>query len=146
MVRPQFPDYGAFLSWPAEGHGWIHADDVSRVRQLIPSNRVFRRDAFDGLFYHYRYGHSTFRLRPCLWLPLSWEGFNIGDHVETIGLSLQRELFLARIVEMHYERYKNRIVYRLKRRSHTIPRNFTAHEIRLCRARGLPAREVAKRS
>ena len=37
---------------------------LALVRRLIPSPRVFRRERFDGLHYHLRYGRWQIRLRP----------------------------------------------------------------------------------
>ncbi len=48
-MRPELPDYGVFLRWPAAGTAWIHAEDRALVARWIPGNHVFRRESYDGL-------------------------------------------------------------------------------------------------
>ena len=131
MVWPQFPQYGCFPRWPEDGQGWIHPQDVSLVTSLVPSERVMRRESFDGTYYHYRYGRFRFRLRPCLWLKVQSDGLDIGDEVETIGVGLERELFVGEIFGMYYVRRKGCILYRLRRAGNLVPRLYTASQMRL---------------
>lgn len=126
-----FPQYGLFPRWPEEGQGWIHPADVSLVTRFIPSERVMRRDAFDGAFYHYRYGKHRFRLRPCLWLPVAAEGVDVDDEVETIGINGQRELFVGSVAGMYYVRRKGRLLYRLRRGDYVLPKLFLREHLRL---------------
>lgn len=128
---PPLPDYGIIARWPADGQGFIHPDDVTIATRCFPSERVFRRDRFDGVYYHYRYGDIRFRLRPSMWLKVEPEGIDIGDSVETIGLGLERELFVATVWGMYYVRRKGRIVYRLRRTDTVVPRLYTADQLRL---------------
>lgn len=131
MLKNEFPEYGIFARWPENGQAFIHPSDVSIVRKCIPSERVMRRDSFDGTYYHYRYGDVRFRLRPCMWLAVKAEGFDIGDQVETIGHGMERELFVANIWGMHYIRRKSHIVYRLKRADKVVPNLYTSDQLRL---------------
>lgn len=126
-----FPQYGLMPRWPADGEGFIHPEDISVVNRLIPSERVLRRDSFDGQYYHYRYGDLAFRLRPCLWLPIAGEGLDIGDEVESIGVGMQRDLFVGVITGMHYVRRKGRIAYRLRRHEQTQKRLYLREHLRL---------------
>lgn len=129
-ILPPLPDYGVFLRTPADGHDWFHPEDEPLIRGLIPSNRVFCRYHFDGEFYHFRYGSTQFRLRPCLWLPVAGEGIDIGDQVETIGVGMQVELFVSEVVGMHFSQRDRRILYQLA--SHPISdRMFTHDQLRL---------------
>ena len=114
-MRPELPDYGTFPRWPDDGSAWIHPDDRAIVMQMIPGERIFRRDRWDGTFYYYSYGDSHFRLKPCMWLPLTNEGVDIGDLVETIGLGMERELFVGHVVDAIYSAEEGRCVYRLSR-------------------------------
>ena len=50
-----------------------------------------------------------------MWLKVREEGIDVGDQVETIGLGLERERFVAKLWGIYYLRRKGRIVYRLKR-------------------------------
>ena len=130
MVWPQFPQYGCFFRWPADGQGWIHPADVPLVLRCLPSERVVRRDSFDGVYYHYRYGDLCFRLRPCLWRTVTPEGFDVGDQVETTGVGLQRELFVGQIAGMYYVQRKGRILYRLRHADQLVPRLYSSDHLR----------------
>ena len=130
-MRPELPDYGTFPRWPAEGSDWIHPDDLETVMHLVPSERVFRREQFDGEFYHYRYGDIHFRLKPCMWLPLENEGVDIGDLVETTGLAMERELFIAHVSEALFAPDEGRCVYRLSRVELTDDRLYGCDEFRV---------------
>lgn len=115
MVRwPPLPDYGCFFRWPADDASFIHPSDVAVVTKLIPGERVLRRFHFDDTFYHYSYGRYRFRLRPAMWTAVKHEGLDIGDEVETTGLGLERERFVARIWGMHFSRRHGQILYRLR--------------------------------
>jgi len=130
-MRPELPDYGTFPRWPAEGSAWIHPDDRAVVMHLVPGERVFRRERFDGVFYYYRYGDTHFRLKPCMWLPLEDEGVDIGDLVETVGLGLERELFIAHVVDALYLASEGRCVYRLARAELVDDRLYGCDEFRV---------------
>jgi hypothetical protein len=117
--------------WPENGQEFIHPEDVPVVSRLIPSERVLRRDSFDGTHYQYAYGRFQFRLRPCLWLPITGEGFDIGDEVETMGIGMERDLFVGVITGMYYVRRKGRIVYRLRRGEQTQRRLYVCEHLRL---------------
>ncbi len=112
-MRPELPDYGAFLRWPGDGSAWIYPDDRAIVMRMIPGERVFRRHRFDGNYYHYQYGETRFRLQPCMWLPIPGEGVDIGDLVETIGFALERELFVGTVLEALFVEGEGRVLYRI---------------------------------
>lgn len=127
----EFPQYGIYPRWPEDGQGWIHPDDVAVVSKLLPSERVVRRESFDGTYYRCRYGKWTFRLRPALWLQINAEGLDVGDEVETIGLGMERDLFVGEVIGMYYVRRKGRIAYRLRRADQNMPRLFLREHLRL---------------
>jgi len=114
-VAPVLPDYGVFLRSPADGSDWIHPDDHGIVDGMVPSKRVFCRFLYEDDFYHFRYGDIVFRLRPCLWLPVRGEGFDIGDRVETTGVGLSQELFVTEITGMVFDDSAGEIRYQLAR-------------------------------
>lgn len=114
-VAPVLPDYGVFLRSPADGSDWIHPDDHRIVDGMVPSKRVFCRFLYEDDFYHFRYGDIVFRLRPCLWLPVRGEGFDIGDRVETTGVGLSQELFVTEITGMMFDDSAGEIRYQLAR-------------------------------
>lgn len=126
-----FPQYGLMPRWPENGEGFIHPEDVAIVSRLIPTERVLRRDSFDGQYYHYRYGVLAFRLLPCMWLPIAGEGLDIGDDVEVMGVGMERDLFVGVITGMYYVRRKGRILYRLRRGVQTQQRLHLREHLRL---------------
>ena len=130
MQWPRLPDYGCFLRWPEDGQGFIHPDDVATVMKLIPSTRVMKRLSFDGVYYHYGYGQLRFRLRPAMWLAVRDEGIEIGDQVETTGLGLEREHFVAKVWGMYYVPRKGCILYRLRRGDQVAPRLYKGDQLR----------------
>lgn len=130
MQWPRLPDYGCFLRWPENGQGFIHPDDVATVTQLIPSTRVMKRVSFDGTYYHYRYGRLQFRLRPAMWSTVRTDGMEIGDQVETTGLGLERDRFVATVWGMYYVPRKGCILYRLRRGGQVVPRLYTADQLK----------------
>jgi hypothetical protein len=131
MQWPQLPDYGCFLRWPENGQAFIHPEDVATVTRLIPSPRVIKRRAFDGTFYHFQYGKLHFRLRPAMWLPIRSEGIEIGDRVETTGMGLERERFVAEVWGMYYVQRKGCILYRLRRAQQVVPKLYPLDQLKL---------------
>lgn len=131
MEWPKLPDYGCIFRWPQDGQAFIHPDDVPVATRCFPSERVFRRDRFDGVYYHYSYGAIQFRLRPSMWLKVKPDGIDIGDRVETIGTSLERDLFVAQVWGMYLVRRKGCILYRLRRGGKTVPNLFLASHLRV---------------
>lgn len=129
-VAPVFPDYGVFLRSPADGSNWIHPDDHEIVAGMVPSKRVFCRFLYENGFYHFRYGDIVFRLRPCLWLPLRGEGFDLGDRVETTGVGLSQELFVSEITGMFFNDSAGEICYQLAR-TPTSGKLYSAEHLRL---------------
>ena len=130
MQWPRLPDFGCFTRWPENGQGFIHPEDVPVVTKLIPSERVLKRLSFDGVYYHYRYGRLQFRLRPAMWLSVRSEGIEIGDQVETIGLGMERDRFVARVWGMYYVARKGCILYRLRRAEQVVPNLYTGGNLR----------------
>ena len=131
MQWPPLPDYGCFPRWPADDESFIHADDRTVALRCLPSYRVLRREKFDGTYYHYSYGQLSFRLTPVMWLPVRYEGIDIGDEVETVGVSLERELFVGSVWGMYFVSRKGCILYRLKRGDLAVPRLYPAKSLRL---------------
>ena len=129
-MRPQLPDYGTFTHWPDGGRALIHPDDMLIATEVVPSSRVLKRSRFDGIFYHFHYGPDLFfRIRPCMWLKLDWEGFDVGDQVEVSGLGMVREPFIARITEMRFAKRSRRIEYSLDQAGKFQPRTYLADEL-----------------
>ena len=43
------PKYGVYLWWPV-AEDWVHRDDLDTANELIPSDRVFRREEYDDQY------------------------------------------------------------------------------------------------
>jgi hypothetical protein len=65
-----------------------------------------------------------------MWLRVAAEGFDIGDVVETVGIGLEQELFIAEIVGMYYVPRKGCLAYRLKRSGRLMPGIFLSKQMR----------------
>ncbi len=129
-LPPDLPDYGIFPRVPADGTDWIHPDDIDLIQGQIPSDKIFCRYRYEDGYYHFRFGATRFRLRPCLWLPVKIEGIEIGDRVETIGVGLQIEGIVTEVIGMHYRTRERQIVYRLANNPLS-ERLYTADQLRL---------------
>jgi hypothetical protein len=128
-MRPELPDYGVYLQWPQEGLEWIHPDDISTVESLIPSDRVFLRESFDGTYYHLRYGEIRFRVLPSMWNVVRGEDFQIGDHVEIRSQNEQNMPGLGVISEMRFAQETQRIHYTVVQREFPLPTHFLAEDL-----------------
>jgi hypothetical protein len=126
---PPLPDMGVYLNWPEAGLEAIHPDDRELAQELIPSDRVFRRTSFDGIYYTVEYGNASFRIKPSLWLQLADEGFHIGDRVEVPSRMMQADPMIAVIAEMRYSAAQGAILYTLLHNEMPFPRGFTAPEL-----------------
>ena len=131
MQWPQLPDYGCFLRWPQNGQSFIHPDDLATVSRLIPSPRVIQRRSFDGTYYHFQYGQLQFRLRPAMWLAVQSEGIDIGDKIETTGLGLERDRFVAIVWGMYFVQRKGCILYRLRRAGQVVTTLYSREQLKL---------------
>lgn len=127
---PELPDWGAYLQWPEAGTQWIHPDDVDLVQRLIPSNRVFLRSGFDGMYYLLSYGEFKLRVKPTLWTKLEDDGFRIGDMVEVDGVDHERESMIATIGEKRFNVETHTIGYTLIHRELPIDRIYLAAELK----------------
>lgn len=131
MQWPPLPDFGIIPRWPIDGDDFIHPDDHDAATKCFPSERVLRRESFNGTYYQYSYGKLRFRLKPIMWLKVDHEGIDMGDQVETIGLGLERELFVASVWGMHYVRRKGCIAYRLRRGDQRVPKLYTRDQLKV---------------
>ena len=66
-----------------------------------------------------------------MWLKVDYEGIDIGDQVETVGIGLERERFVATVWGIHYVRRKGRMAYRLRRGDQVAPRLYTRDQLKL---------------
>jgi hypothetical protein len=126
---PPLPDMGVYLTWPEKGLDAIHPNDRVLAEQLIPSDRVFLRTAFDGAYYTVEYGKQSIRIQPSLWLQVKDEGFRIGDQVEVPSRMMQNDPMIAVILEMRYSQENGIIHYLLLHNEMPVEHPFTAEDL-----------------
>lgn len=109
--------FGVCLWWPSDSIAWVHPEDREIAERLVPGNRIFKRQECN----HYAdrelgyslisYGPQQFRVLPAIWLPVKFEGFEIGDFVEIKSRLGRRRPTIGTIREMHWNRLALRIDY-----------------------------------
>lgn len=126
---PLLPDMGVYLTWPEQGLLAIHPDDRAIAEELIPSDRVFRRTAFDGTYYTAEFGDRTIRIKPSLWLQVKDEGLKIGDQVEVPSRMMQADPLIGVIIDMRYCQDQSCIRYGLLHGDMPLDYTFLADEL-----------------
>jgi hypothetical protein len=130
IAWPEMPDCGVYRFWPEAGYAWIHPDDVAVAESWIPSDRVFRRHSFDGVYYRLQYGDVAIRVKPTLWIRVPDEHLWVGDQVEILGDFRTNEPSIASISEVRYDQLLQRIVYTLVQRGIVLDRPYVLEELR----------------
>ena len=109
--------FGVCLWWPDESLSWIHPEDIEIAERLVPGDRIFKRQecpnyADRELGYSLiSYGGDRFRALPAIWLPIQFEGFEIGDFVEIKSRLGRRRAAIGTIKEIRWNRLGQRIAY-----------------------------------
>ena len=129
LKRP--PRFGVFLTWPAEGSDWVHPQDIERANEMIPSDRVFRREDLDEHYSILTYGSQTIRVRPSMWLEVETDGYEIGDTVEIKSNFGRQKPLIARIEEILWNKREQRIEYVLKQEGRILQKRSLADEFRM---------------
>ena len=129
LKRP--PVYGVFRWWPENGENWIHPFDIGIVRQLIPGNRVFRREDLDQNWRLVSYGDIRFRIRSAIWYEVAHEGFDVGEFVEIKSRMGKAAPFIGRIKEMIWNQRYQHIEYFLYRSDSIQSRAYLAEDMTL---------------
>ena len=143
LKRPD--QYGVYLWWPEEGTEWVHPYDVPKALDHIPSNTVFRKSEFDEEYSLISSGDLRIRVKPALWLPIAFEGFNIDDFVEVKSEFGRNEAFVAVVCEMKWQTWQQRIEYRLARAGRRLPKTYLAKSLRHAdRLNRVPVRPAVK--
>ncbi len=129
--RPKLPDWGVFLNWPQKGLDWIHPDDVSVVKAMIPGQRVFKRSAWDESYYTFVYGEAAIRLKPTLWLRLEQRlDLEVGQQVELLARLGRNDPGVFRVAEILWDAERGCVTFCLKRDGLVLPRPFTRQDLR----------------
>ena len=121
--------YGAYLWWPEDGNDWIHPYDVPIAMDNIPGNLVFRRSDLDQDYSLIAHGSLKIRVRPTLWYPIEFEGFNVGDFVEVCSHCGKNQPLVASIIFMRWNKNSKRIEYSLEKSGRQIPQSFHASDL-----------------
>lgn len=126
---PTLPDFGIYTIWPEQGLDAFHPEDRDKIDGWIPSDHVMERFAFDGEYYHVRYGDRlSFRVKPILWSQVRDEGHRLGDQVEVLGNNMQNEAVVAKILEMRFSQVHSAIEYVLEHNLMRVEKAYLAHE------------------
>lgn len=124
------PKYGCYPWWPEDGDDWLHPEDVATARQMIPSDRVFRRDGRSGDYLLMHYGDVTLRVRRTLWLEVRPEGFEIGDWVEVLSRGMKNTPRTGTICEMFWDQGEQTIRYQILENDQPIESLYTRADLR----------------
>ncbi|MAT72457.1 MAG: hypothetical protein CMJ58_23390 [Planctomycetaceae bacterium] len=123
------PRYGYYPWWPENGDAWLHPEDVSLARTLIPSPRVFTRDGESGPFVILHYGEVRLRVKRTLWQEVPGEGFEIGDWVEVLSRMRTNDPRTAVICERHWDERERGLRYQVAANDAAIPRWYAAIDL-----------------
>ena len=129
-LRPDLPDFGAFLKWPISGTDWIHPEDVDQAQVLVPSNRVFRRDRWDGTYYWLHYGDQTLRVKPCMWQRTPDIDIEVGQRVEVLSKQGENDPGIFKVAEIHFLKEAQEVEFILSRDDLVISHSFRRDDFR----------------
>lgn len=118
------------LRWPRDGDAWIHPEDRHLAHRLLPSDRVFRCEEFEGGYNVIAYGDRRLRIEPVLWLEVAEEGFQIGDQVEVLSRLGKNWPRIGYIREMRWSEGQRSIWYQIQERNRLIPTRYVADDLR----------------
>lgn len=130
MALKEEPRYGYYPWWPEDGNDWLHPEDVELARQLIPSQRVFRRDGTSGQFLILHYGELKLRVLRTLWKEVDCEGFEIDDWVEVLSRGHRNTPRTATIREMHWDNKQRALTYLVQENDKPIAKQYYAEDLR----------------
>ena len=112
--------FGVCLWWSDEVPAWVHPDDVEIADRLVPGNRIFKRQECGNFadrklgYSLISYGSERIRVLPAIWLPIKFEGFEIGDLVEIKSRLGRRRASIGEIRDIRWNRHAQRIEYFVK--------------------------------
>lgn len=124
------PKYGVFRWWPND-QNWVHPDDLATARELIPSERIFRREDYDREYFLFTYGQQYLRARPVIWLEVKTEGYELGDQIEITSRVGKGHPMMATITGIHWDKQRGRILYTIFGNETRLPRAFSSEEFQL---------------
>ncbi len=129
------PDqYGVCLWWSDELPCFVHPDDQGLVDQLVPGNRVFKKQECPNFadrelgYAQLSYGDQVFRALPAIWFPLAFEGYEIGDRVEIKSRLGKHQAMICTIREIQWNQITRRIDYLVESKGAKIRKPFVADD------------------
>lgn len=128
--RPDLPDWGVYFRWPDNGDEWICDADLKHAERLLPSLRVFKRDEWDGEFYHLRYGEITIRVRPSMWTSVPSVDIGVGQQVELLERHGENDPGIFRIHDIWYSLTKQECEFTLGRNDMPLAKRFSRKDLR----------------
>ena len=123
------PKYGYFPHWPQDGDDWVHPDDATRARAIIPSPRIFRREGRAGDYFVLHYGEATIRAHPALWHEVAHEGIEIGDWVEVLARGMLNEPLTGTVCEMLWDEKSRAIRYQIASSGRLVEQLFAREDL-----------------
>jgi len=133
-LRPE-TKYGVFHWWVERMPAWIHPDDIQTASEVVPSDRVFRREQCENYadrelgYSDFFYGESRIRALPGLWLEVETDGYEVGDLVEIKSQYGKLRPQIASIIDIVWNRNSRMIEYRLETNGHPIGYSFSSEDI-----------------
>ncbi len=124
------PKYGCYPWWPEDGNDWVHPEDVELARQMIPSQRIFRRDGEENPYVILYYGDVRLRVMRTLWQEVVPEGFEIGDWVEVLSRGYRNTPRTAVIKEITWDGNARAIRYQVAENEQLVPNQYSADDLR----------------
>ena len=127
--------FGVCLWWSDELPCWIHPDDMEIAEKLVPGNRIFKRDECSNFadrklgFSQFKYGRENFRALPAIWLPIPYEGFEIGDLAEVKSQLGRHRAMICKIREIRWNRHCRRIEYFIDSRANALSKPVLSGEM-----------------
>ena len=127
--------HGVFQWWIERAPPWIHPDDSAIADELIPGNRIFRKEQSENFadrelgYSDFIYGQQKLRALPGLWLEVQTEGYEVADQVEVKSQYGKLRPQIASIVDIVWNRNTRTIEYRLSANGHRIECAFTSADI-----------------
>jgi hypothetical protein len=124
------PKFGCFPWWPEDGDDWVHPEDVAVARQMIPSERVFRRDGTSGVFLKMHYGRVMLRVRRTLWLEVPPPEFEIGEWVEVLSRGMRNTPRTGTICDLLWDEGAKAARYQILDDGQRIEKRYAADDLR----------------
>jgi hypothetical protein len=126
--------YGVFQWWIERAPPWVHPDDQAIADELVPGNRVFRKEQSENFadrelgYSDFIYGQQKLRALPGLWLEVETDGYEVADLVEIKSQYGKLRPRIATIVDIVWSRNAQTLEYFLKANDQRIEFAFSSSD------------------